>query len=52
MVLPETGEAGCVRVKVLIAWHPKASVIVQVYEAAERPEAVELVPPVGAHEYV
>jgi hypothetical protein len=43
---------GCVTVIVFVIAQPLASVIVQVYVPAVNPEAVEPVPPDGAHEYV
>jgi hypothetical protein len=43
---------GSVMLNVPVAEHPLASVIVQVYDPAERPLAVAVVPPAGAHAYV
>jgi hypothetical protein len=51
-VIVAVGEPALGTVTEAVPVHPFASVKVTVYPFAGRPVAVELVPPVGAHEYV
>jgi len=48
--VPALSADGSVMLAVLVAVHPFASVIVQVYVPAESPVAVAAVPPDGDHE--
>jgi hypothetical protein len=47
-VVPVTA-VGCVMENVLVIEHPAGELIVQVYVPAQRPDAVEAVPPEGVH---
>jgi hypothetical protein len=52
VLLKLSGAEGCVIENVLVAVHPFASVIVQVYVPGASEEAVAAVPPEGVHAYV